>query len=224
MDFDDDVEHQNDGESPDLITDSESEDDSGDDSAEDFNKSDISIEETNLEKISTLGSTDDEILNNIGCTLKRVRNLVKMTRNSSNILNYMRVKQNDAQINYQFLKDFKIRWNYTYLFLERVLKNQHIISELTKNPSNIAGLSVSQINSLKRLHLTQSEWQMIMSLIEVLGPFYYATKMLSGRYYQTQSISYVVINGLKSYLLNECNENEDNEDDDIDIDNQECEF
>ena len=199
--MDDELEHDDQGDFADHVTDSESEDESVVDNKDDFDISDVSEEFDDVEKDALMsGLSEDEIIHNIGLTLKRVRNLVKMTRNSSNILSYMRIKQNDAQINYQLLKDFKIRWNYTYLFLERVLKYRPIINELTKNPSVVIGIQNAQINRLKRLVFSDKEWKIIIALIEVLGPFYHATKMLSGRNYQTQSISYVVINALKSYL------------------------
>ena len=185
---------------------------------EHFNISNVSIDEMSIdEKINNESAkiTEDELLFNISAMLKRARVLVVMTRNSSNILNFIRCKQNDNMINFQLLKDFKIRWNYTYLFLDRVSKYKDIILELTGNPTVIPGIQPSQVTKLKRLSFSDFEWTLINALIEVLAPFYYATKMLSGRTYQTQSISYAVLNGLKSYLNTKMSDDNDDVNSDV---------
>ena len=83
------------------------------------------------EKSLPSGPTEDEALSLVSNMLIKARSLQKLTRNTSNILRYMRCKQIENKIRVEFIKDFKIRWNYTYKFLVHMLQYKSILFDLT---------------------------------------------------------------------------------------------
>ena len=67
----------------------------------------------------------DEALSLLSNLLTKARSLQKLTRNTNNIL------QIESNIRVEFIKDFKIRWNYTYKFLDHMLQYKSILFDLT---------------------------------------------------------------------------------------------
>ena len=107
------------------------------------------------------------------------------------------------------LIDFFIRWNTTYLMIERLIQFKSIVNTLTSTPENVVGLSRAKIRKLGLLHLDQEDWSNLNLLKKNLEPFYCATKMLSGRKYQTLSISFVVQKVLKSFYSEKVEDNKE---------------
>jgi hypothetical protein len=142
----------------------------------------------------------DEHLMRINRLLRKARILVYMIKNSSNILRYIRAKRREANLTVEIIKDFKIRWNYTNLFVIRLLKYQKIINEVTSNPNLIPGLTSRQMSKLKTLNITESDWSSLLALTDTLNPFYMATKILSGKTYHTLSKSWILLNGIRGFL------------------------
>ena len=102
---------------------------------EDFdNYENTSLDEDDFnfeEDLVLSGPTEDETLSLLCNLLKKARCLQKLARNTSNILRFMRCKQIQSKIRVEFIKDFQIRWNYTYKFLVHMLQYKSILSDLT---------------------------------------------------------------------------------------------
>ena len=140
VDYDDDVEYEVDEDyCPNEYDDSDSEIES--ESEEDFNNEEDfdNYENTSLDEedftfddnLLTAGPTEDEALSLLSNLLTKARSLQKLTRNTNNILRFMRHRQIESNIRVEFIKDFKIRWNYTYKFLDHMLQYKSILFDLT---------------------------------------------------------------------------------------------
>ncbi|CAF4253720.1 unnamed protein product, partial [Rotaria magnacalcarata] len=148
--------------------------------------------------------------------LKRMRKLINFIHQSSVLDRYVkerienklqeinnRLPPDQQQQHVQFkdlIIDFKIRWNTTYLMLQRFLLYCSIITNITQNPSNEIGLKENQYEQLKKLAFSRTDWILLMATRNVLKSFYEATTTLSTQKYESIGISYIVITGLKKYL------------------------
>lgn len=83
--------------------------------------------------------------------------------------------------------DFHVRWNTTFLMINRFLKYKIIIKEITTHPEVISGIEKSSIEKLKKLYLSNFDWEIAETLSNVLLPFYKASNVVSGRNYATLS-------------------------------------
>lgn len=145
---------------------------------------------------------DEDVLDLVASLLLRVRKLVKMVKNGSNILRWARKKQKQYNIKYELLKDFRGRWNYTFLCLKRVLEYYSIVKELTslRDRKDIPGLSKPQLLELHKLQLDDHDWALALALSETLEPFYLATKCLSIRTTQTFGDGFIYLKFIKNFL------------------------
>ncbi|CAM4846381.1 unnamed protein product, partial [Rotaria magnacalcarata] len=148
--------------------------------------------------------------------LKRMRKLINFIHQSSVLDRYVkerienklqeinnRLPPDQQQQHVQFkdlIIDFEIRWNTTYLMLQRFLLSCSIITNITQNPSNEIGLKENQYEQLKKLAFSRTDWILLMATRNVLKSFYEATTTLSTQKYESIRISYIVITGLKKYL------------------------
>ena len=85
---------------------------------------------------------------------------------------------------------------------ERFIEFRKIIDEITAYQANMT-LSSQQINKIKNLSHSEHDWMTIFSLVEVLLPFYQATKMLSGTQYQTAAYGPIILKSLLTFLSSE---------------------
>lgn len=93
--------------------------------------------------------------------------------------------------------DCEIRWNSCFAMLQRFIEYQSVIENVTiLHRSVIPGLSVSVVCHLKKLTFTEEEWDHVIATRNVLNIFNQASRLLSGRRYQTLSIGYIVSCGL----------------------------
>jgi hypothetical protein len=88
--------------------------------------------------------------------------------------------------------DFHVRWNTSYLMLERLLKFKDIINSMTIKPEKIDGIKKDGIEKLKKLNISSSEWELIEILVKIIKPFLSATKLLSAKQNPTLSIGIIV--------------------------------
>ena len=79
---------------------------------------------------------------------------------------------------------------------------------MTANPSVVPAITSKQTGKLKKLIITDYEWSMLLALTDVLNPFDMATKILSGKEYQTLSKSWVLLDGLRDFLNSSSNNQE----------------
>ncbi len=140
-DYDDDVEYEDDedycpaeyDDDDDSEVDSESDDDFN--ILEDFdNYENTSLDEDDFkfdENTLPTEPTEDETLSLLYNLLIKARSLQKLARNTNNVLRFMRSRQIQSKIRVEFIKDFRIRWNYTYKFLLHMLQYKSILFDLT---------------------------------------------------------------------------------------------
>ena len=140
--------------------------------------------------------------------LNKVRTLVRMVRKSGVLSSHVAKKIKDENINQvNFLLDFHVRWNSTYLMITRLKVLKKIANDLTTHPEAIEGVKPKQIVKLKSLEINNDEWNTIDILIKLLKPFFHATKTMSGQNYSTLSLSFVTRDLLKKFLnSNDANE------------------
>ena len=117
-----------------------------------------------------------------------------MIRKCGNICSFAQKEINllpDLKNIKNFIIDFHIRWNSTYLMLQRLVKLKEIAMQITNCPRKINGITKKQMEKLKKLELSEEEWLLVDILIKVFQPFFACTKLLSGRQYETLSLSFV---------------------------------
>jgi hypothetical protein len=169
-------------------------------------------EDDNVEtQLSSLTSYDKssspidhfQLLNNVYLLMRKTRCIIKFLRNHSTTNEFMD-KAFSSQYPDKKLRglvfDMIVRWNSSYLLLERFILYKNIISNILDFPSSVPNLTEKQRTRLKELFLTQSEWEMLLHLKHILGPFYDATVALSAETYPTMSICFHVLRLLSFFL------------------------
>lgn len=82
--------------------------------------------------------------------------------------------------------------------LKRLLLHQEVVkSVLVKTFQNLTSV---QKSSLIKFNLTVHDWKILQSIYDVLKPFEFATRVLSGKNYPTLSLAYTTINILRNFL------------------------
>ena len=71
-----------------------------------------------------------------------MRNLINRINNSNNIYMYCEIKKKEAKIDVSFKLDFQVRWNTTFMMLNRFLTLRSIVNDITMNAESIPNLSV----------------------------------------------------------------------------------
>ena len=72
-------------------------------------------------------------------------------------------------------------------------------------------LSSQKISKIKSFSFLEKEWITIFAFVDVLVPFYQATKMLSGTEYQTAAYGYIILKSLEQFLSSESSPEDLNE-------------
>ncbi|CAF2941654.1 unnamed protein product [Rotaria sp. Silwood2] len=93
-----------------------------------------------------------------------------------------------------------IRWNSTFLLLDRLINHKDVVNSMFNFPNNIPGLTEKQRKRLKELALNQHEWELLDILKDILNPFLHATEALSGQTYPTMAVSFYIHRLLSYYL------------------------
>ncbi|CAF3355420.1 unnamed protein product [Rotaria socialis] len=137
------------------------------------------------------------LLSYVHSLLKRTRKLINMIHKSSVLDRYVKIQLKAKQRNVKnqllktqqehykdFIIDFKIRWNTTFLTLERFLSYCSIIINITQHPSNEIGLNRKQHTALTKLAFNRTDWVLLMSVKNI-------TLLV---------FQYIVINSLRKYL------------------------
>ena len=156
-----------------------------------------------------------ELKNQVFQLLKKIRRLIRMIQKSSILTSFLRQEIQRKQTNStntndstnakktkfnDLVHDFCVRWNSTYLMLVRLLSLQQIVNNMTYSPQSSVGLTSKQVKKLRSLTISHVEWELVQALVNVLAPFYLATKCVSGRRYTTLSLSYWITENLSTYL------------------------
>lgn len=150
--------------------------------------------------------TDERnILEQSRSLVQKIRKLIKFIC-KSNVVNSFLVafvkSKEKSLVDKKLVLDMAIRWNSTSLMLKRFILFKKVVTHLIQNRTQIQGLKQTQITKLSQLEITQIDWDMVISLIRVLQPFYTATMSLSGRDYSTIALSYITKKHLLHFLSN----------------------
>ena len=85
--------------------------------------------------------------------------------------------------------------------LNRFIAYQTVIESMTiLHRSVISNLSFSIVQHLKKMILTDDDWDHLISVNNILAKINKACQLLSGKHYQTLSVSYVIKRGLYHVL------------------------
>lgn len=178
------------------LFDSEQDFDYGRDSESQGNESESDLEtivhDIDMDQSFCLDSTND-ILNNMKVVVSKVRNVVKHFKHScvasEHLLNHCFLLNVDQLT---LISDCRTRWNSTYLMIERALFLRKPITAYF-----VEEISQRFSNKCQSLLITQNEWNSLEILLEVLKPYFMATKLLSASNYGTISMGYSIIKGLR---------------------------
>lgn len=144
-----------------------------------------------------------DLLLNVFHLMKRIRSSVKFIRNHNVTNEYMTksIKEKNNKRNAGGLVlDLSIRWNSSFLMINRLLIHREIVVNIFVFPNNLIGLTEKQKRQLYELMIKQNEWNLLGDLKSVLEPFQVATTVLSGQKYPTMAISFVVWRLLYKFL------------------------
>ncbi|CAF1374565.1 unnamed protein product [Rotaria sordida] len=172
-------------------------------SSSDEDEISLSSNEDQIYKITRNNVLTDPTLVKIRLLIKRVRELVGLVHQSSNLNEYVRQQKKEKGLDSDgLILDCDIRWNSCYMMIDRFITYQPIIESITILHRNIiSGLSSPVVQHLKRMIFTEDEWDHLIATKNVLKIIYKAYKLLAGRRYQTLSIAYMVTRGLRNSLL-----------------------
>jgi hypothetical protein len=132
--------------------------------------------------------------------LKRIRLMVKFIRKSSLIDAYVREKMASVDGAKDLVCDLRIRWNSTWLMLDRFIMHRDVINSIISSPDRISGLVKKQKSKLRSFVMSHDDWEMAVCIHHILHPFLIATKILSGRNYPTLGAAFYVARKLETFL------------------------
>lgn len=114
-----------------------------------------------------------------------------------------RLKDVQIELNYDnilgAIGDVSTRWNSTYLAWDRLLYLRDAIEELAAKLFRDRDSNVKKDGrQIKKINLSDDEWNFMESLVTLLSPFEEATTLLGGSNYTTLSLMHPVISDLKA--------------------------
>ncbi|CAF4047465.1 unnamed protein product [Rotaria magnacalcarata] len=143
--------------------------------------------------------------------IQRIRACVSNVRGIRAVNDYVirKARSNDPPIKSNLVTDFEIRWNTTFIMIDRFVIYRSIIDDINSRPFKIAHITSTQQVKLgsKEFEFNNDEWNRINDLHTVLKPFLIATKIISAKNYPTLSTTYSVQYCLR-HFLSESSEND----------------
>jgi hypothetical protein len=109
-------------------------DDEGDEKV--INSSETPIESEEERRIQKLRNSCKIVVN-------KIRTIVKKYHRSNPLRLYVLDLKAEKGIDVNFYHDFKVRWNTTFIMLDRALKLKTVINEITNNSESIPNLTVT---------------------------------------------------------------------------------
>ena len=184
--------------SDDVNVDKATSDEFESDSDGDINFSSLGINDNQSTSINRY-----ELLSTIFKLMRKIRTGIKFFRNHNEINEYVikqiKLKNNEKNVGVLVL-DLAIRWNSTYLLLDRLLFHKEILKNIFLFPSNFDGLTDQKKKTLHELTIKQNEYDLLYSLWQVLEPFMVATTVLSSQNYPSMAYSFLIWRFLSHFL------------------------
>lgn len=91
--------------------------------------------------------------------LNKVRKIVKLVNKSNVLITFVKAKSKELDIKTSnFIIDFHVRWNTTYLMLDRFLILKPIVVVLTSNPKSIFNIRKDIIKKLEGSSISSQDW------------------------------------------------------------------
>lgn len=126
--------------------------------------------------------------------VKRVRSCVNYIRNNRAINDYVcnRAGATQPPIRVGLAIDFEVRWNSTYIMLDRFVIYRAIVNEITTEPSKIPSVNLFQQRQLRSqlFQFSTTDWSQLLDLHSLMKPFFVATNTISARDYPTLALAY----------------------------------
>lgn len=126
--------------------------------------------------------------------VQRIRACIGNIRAARAINDYVirKARSNDPPIKFNLITDFEIRWNTTFIMIDRFIIHRFIIDDINSRPFKVAHITSTQQAKLgsKEFEFTNDEWSRINDLHAVLKPFLIATNIVSAKNYPTLSTTY----------------------------------
>ncbi|CAF1270327.1 unnamed protein product [Rotaria sordida] len=126
--------------------------------------------------------------------LKRIRSCIKNIRSTRAVYDYVKkkAKLNDPPIRSELITDFEIRWNTTFIMIDRFKTYRLITDDINSRPFKIGNISTTQQLKLgsKEFEFTNDDWCRITDLHTTLKPFFIATSIASAKGYPSLAAAY----------------------------------
>ena len=100
----------------------------------------LNIDETPIE--SEEERRIQKLRNSCKIVVNKIRTIVKKYNRSNPLRLYVLDLKAEKRIDVNFYHDFKVRWNTTFIMLDRALKLKTVINEITNNSESIPNLTV----------------------------------------------------------------------------------
>ncbi|CAF1619073.1 unnamed protein product [Rotaria magnacalcarata] len=149
----------------------------------------------------------------IAYVLRKCRRLVSTIKYSNVFQLYLKDLINEynnaheKKIKRSLQLDVKSRWSSTHYMLEAFQIFRPIIDSLFKNTRKM-NLSKNQTNSLHKLEMSNTSWDMVELLLKALGPFKRAIKLISGSQYPTAGLALFIIRRIQQTFLENVRSND----------------
>ena len=148
----------------------------------------------NLKDIDKEVDENEEIRCLVSQLVKRIRACIGNIRSSRASIEYTKKKEQsmDPPIKYTLITDFEIRWNTTFVMINRFTEYRSIIDDINSRPHQIPYLNPPQQFKFgsRDFEFTNSDWCQIYDLKKVLEPFMVSTNVVSAKNYPTLATSY----------------------------------
>ncbi|CAF4130044.1 unnamed protein product, partial [Rotaria magnacalcarata] len=136
--------------------------------------------------------------------VKRIRSCIVNIRCTRAVSDYVKreAKSIDPPIKAGLVTDLEIRWNTTFIMIDRFNTHRSIVDDINSRPFKIAHTSSAQQIKLgsKAFEFTNNDWFRITDLHTILKPFMMATTIVSAKSYPTLAATYSVQYALRHFL------------------------
>ncbi|CAF4607366.1 unnamed protein product, partial [Rotaria sp. Silwood2] len=126
--------------------------------------------------------------------VKRIRSCIGNIRAKRAVLDYVKKKAQsvDPPITSTLITDIEIRWNTTFVMIDRFTKHRAIIDDINGRPYQIPNTSSTQQLKIgsKEFEFTNNDWHRITDLKKALEPFMISTNVVSAKNYPTLAAAY----------------------------------